>query len=624
MGRAHAVGPGEGEPAHEPFLRPAVVDEVGGQPVEQFGVRGSVAAGAEVVDRMHDPEAEELLPDPVDGDPRGERIERVGDPVRHLQAAALIRGHRRCVRPRRHPQHATGHDGPGSPRVAADGDVGIGRLLGLVDAVRPRRLGDEELGVRDRAVESLDLGGDLVLLLLEARPEGVGRVRLRLALRQLVGDLLLPGLQTVALRLQVRDPLAMLLFRDQPGGCLPIGLRKLDLVDLAPHAVRNLVDRLGVQEDTGEAVVVLQPDRIELVVVTPDTAERHAEKGGADLRDLLVGDVPVELQLVDADDLHVAEHEEARGHTVRGRDGRIPGGQKVARDLLADESVVGLVGIEGVDDVVAIPPGVLGKHVVRGAHLVGIAGEIEPVPRPPFTEGSRGEQPVDDGGVGGRGAVGDVRGDLGGRGGQTREVEAHPPQPEVAIGIVGRPQALLLEPREQKPIDVVPRPRRVTDGGRRGRNHRLKGPMVPSLRDVDAALRLGPGMDRIARRRGGTRGDPAFEHRDLGRGKLSIRGHLQVGVDIPHGLHDEALVRPARHDRRARIAPLFPAIARIECETSLDVAAVGVAREAALLQQRQHRLGVGIDAPVGGRRDGCRQAREQHRHDDRWRYPLHC
>ena len=36
----------------------------------------------------------------------------------------------------------------------------------------------------------------------------------------------------------------------------------------------------------------------------------------------------------------------------------VVGGQQVAGDLLADELVVGLVGVEGGDDVVAVAPGV--------------------------------------------------------------------------------------------------------------------------------------------------------------------------------------------------------------------------------------------------------------------------
>ena len=53
---------------------PAVLDEVAGQPVEQFGMRGALAHLAEIVGRADDAFAEMMLPDAIDHHARGQRI----------------------------------------------------------------------------------------------------------------------------------------------------------------------------------------------------------------------------------------------------------------------------------------------------------------------------------------------------------------------------------------------------------------------------------------------------------------------------------------------------------------------------------------------------------------------
>ena len=70
--------------------------------------------------------------------------------------------------------------------------------------------------------------------------------------------------------------------------------------------------------------------------------------------------------------------------------------QLVAGQLLADELVVRLVGVERANDVVAIPPderlGIVALEAVR----LGIAHQVEPVPAPVLAVMPRGEQPIDD------------------------------------------------------------------------------------------------------------------------------------------------------------------------------------------------------------------------------------
>ena len=70
-------------------------------------------------------------------------------------------------------------------------------------------------------------------------------------------------------------------------------------------------------------------------------------------------------------------------------------GQQVSGDLLVDEAVERLVGVECCDDVVPIAPGVADQHVALDVGEVGVAGEIEPVPRPVVAEGRRGQEAID-------------------------------------------------------------------------------------------------------------------------------------------------------------------------------------------------------------------------------------
>ena len=62
----------------------------------------------------------------------------------------------------------------------------------------------------------------------------------------------------------------------------------------------------------------------------------------------------------------------------------------IAGKLLANEVVVGLVGVEGIDDVVAVSPLSLGKDEAIGvhveAHRVSVADDIEPMACPALAE----------------------------------------------------------------------------------------------------------------------------------------------------------------------------------------------------------------------------------------------
>ena len=72
------------------FMIPVQSDELGRQPVEQFGVAGPVALRAEVFAGLDDADAEEHLPQAVDGDARGQRVVGLDQPLGQSEAVHRV------------------------------------------------------------------------------------------------------------------------------------------------------------------------------------------------------------------------------------------------------------------------------------------------------------------------------------------------------------------------------------------------------------------------------------------------------------------------------------------------------------------------------------------------------
>ena len=180
----------------------------------------------------------------------------------------------------------------------------------------------------------------------------------------------------------------MIGFGFQALGQLGRCFRQRDAADGAPNAeADHLAGRGGAAQDSRNAIVVLKPDRIELVVMAAGAPHRHAQEGPADLDELGVDVVRFHLGLVRIDDFEVADHQEARGDELLGSLLHGSGRQEVAGELLLDEDVERLVRVEGLDEVISVAPSVLGEDFVGGADHVGITREIEPVAGPAFTVG---------------------------------------------------------------------------------------------------------------------------------------------------------------------------------------------------------------------------------------------
>ena len=205
-------------------------------------------------------------------------------------------------------------------------------------------------------------------------------------------------------------------------------------------------------------------------------------------------------------------------------------GQHVAGELLDRELIERHVGVEGVDDPIAIRPD-RARPVLLVAVGVGVAGQVEPAPRPALAVMRRSQQSIDQRLVGSRRWVVDEGVDLFGRRRQADQVEVQPPGQRVAIGLGRGCQACRLDPGQGKVIDRVARPG--------GISHRGQGCLHGgSKAQWDSYL--------------APCGDPGPQGLPLLVGQWLVGGgrrHLGLGIDRHHPMHQLAFVRLAGHDR---------------------------------------------------------------------------
>ena len=149
------------------------------------------------------------------------------------------------------------------------------------------------------------------------------------------------------------------------------------------------------------------------------------------------------------------------------------GPELVTGDLFLHEAVIGLVGVESVDHVVAVAPGVRARLVGFEALALGIARQVEPVPRPPFAVARRSEQAVHELGEGVGGIVPHERIDFLGRGRQPGQVERRAADQGDFVCARRKLQLLCGQPGADESVN------RIACGVRRHhrRGHRLEGPV---------------------------------------------------------------------------------------------------------------------------------------------------
>jgi hypothetical protein len=172
---------------------------------------------------------------------------------------------------------------------------------------------------------------------------------------------------------------------------LPLGEPRAMLLHVVRRREHDVIVGARVREERLQPVVVLLQNRIELVVVAARAAVGHPEEHGANRVGHIVEDLLSPLQQVPRVALVGIVAVERGGDTRVG----IARPQLVAGELFADESIVGLVGVERVDHVVAVAPGIGPRFIRLEAFALGVPCQIEPVAAPALAVLRRGQQPVD-------------------------------------------------------------------------------------------------------------------------------------------------------------------------------------------------------------------------------------
>ncbi len=221
---------------------------------------------------------------------------------------------------------------------------------------------------------------------------------------------------------------------------------------------------------------------------------------------------------------------EARGDALGHR--RI--GQQIAGELFNQELVEGLVGVEGVDDPVAVGPD-LAVVVEVQAVGVGVAGGVEPGTRHVLAIARRGEEAVKQPLVCAGRCVGEEGVGFFGRRRQAGEIKARAPEQRNAIGLRRRLDVFLLEAMEDERVDGVADAGLLRDRGDGRRLGRDERPVLLPLRAI---------------------GDPGAEEFDLlGREGLAgfCRRHAEGGAIGGDSSKDLAGVGVAGDDGRGAV-----------------------------------------------------------------------
>ena len=230
--------------------------------------------------------------------------------------------------------------------------------------------------------------------------------------------------------------------------------------------------------------------------------------------------------------------------------------QLIARKLLRDKPIVRQIVIEGVDDPIAVPPRAGLFLVAFVATGVGIADDIEPIPRPVLAVERRCEQSIDESRVGIRGGIVRELVDLLSRRRQADDVKVDAANKRSPIGRRRRLPTAGVQPLCNEGVD-----RRETHGlqpvGFRHAwtPHRLKRPPISAAAGVGRSL---IGIKHATRWPDCPAFNPSAKHCNLGV-RQSLRFLLLGRRHLPRfePLDQMAFRWLAGNDRRSGFAPFF-------------------------------------------------------------------
>ena len=211
----------------------------------------------------------------------------------------------------------------------------------------------------------------------------------------------------------------------------------------------QVIARQERREERLQPVIVLLEDRIELVIVATGAAHAQAQE---DLtRD--VGDVVEDVGPLSAGvALVVLVGPQSK---VAGRDAKfgVIGIEFVAGELLGQESIIRFVGIQALDDVVAISPRSGSIRILAITVRLGVADQVEPVACPSLAVAGGCEQAIDQSLIGIRFVVGQECVDRLGRGRQAGDVEGHATDQRRLIGLRCGRQAVVEQSLQDESVD---------------------------------------------------------------------------------------------------------------------------------------------------------------------------
>lgn len=237
-----------------------------------------------------------------------------------------------------------------------------------------------------------------------------------------------------------------------------------------------------------ERIVILLRDRLELVVMTLRALDRQAEQAGADdlhrgfERVIAVGADLVRVAVALARAIlavakEVSGFEQFDDPQRRGLT-RLPAGQFIAGQLLANELIERFVVVQRADDIVAIAVGERTVAVgVEVAVRVGIARGIEPVLAPALAVARRIQVTFHHPSVSARLLVCHEARDLFRRWRQSGQDEGSAADERETIGLAPLRETGFLQPAGDETIDRVGRRCHLFDLGDRGAPKRLERPV---------------------------------------------------------------------------------------------------------------------------------------------------
>ena len=272
------------------------------------------------------------------------------------------------------------------------------------------------------------------------------------------------------------------------------------------------------------------------MVVAAGAGDRESEEGLRDDVDLVVHVADLLVDRVHGLEA-VFDHAEvagAKGGLVeffRGVDAR--GFQQVSGELFADELVVGDVGIESADQVVAVAPGLRNGGIAFAAVRIGVADEVHPVAGEVFAVARRSQQAVDDLVESVCRGVCFESGDFSGGGREAGEHIGRAAEEGGLVGNGGRRDAGGGNLHVEEAVDRAG----GLAGGNRRRGDRLEAPPVLTDRQQVGPGRSDRAFGGLGARVGRAAVNPLREVRDDLRVELRpLLRHLQGLMAVIHGL----------------------------------------------------------------------------------------